>query len=89
MIPVARNDTNYTTDEVPFPYAIQWVVKGCPNNCVHKDATIDFALPYVPPRARFNAAGPYVQQIMGDYYPVAVWCDKSIFLQGGWTACIK
>jgi hypothetical protein len=89
MIPVARNDTNYTRDEVPFPYAIQWVVKGCPGNCEHKDAVIDFTLPYVPPRAAFTAAGPYVQQIMGDYYPVAVWCDKSTFDHGGWQACIR
>ena len=42
MVPVTRNDTNYTTAEVPFPYAIQWVVQGCPGNCVHKDAVIDF-----------------------------------------------
>jgi hypothetical protein len=89
MIPVARNDTNYTKQEIPFPYAIQWVIKGCPGNCEHPDAVIDFDLPYVPTRATFNSAGPNAQTIMGDYYPVAVWCDKSTFDRGGWQACIK
>ncbi len=89
LVPLARNDTNYTADEVSFPYAIQWVVKGCPDNCEHKDAVVNFTLPYVPPRATFTAAGPKVEQIMGDYYPVAVWCDKSTFERGGWQACIK
>lgn len=89
MIPVARNDTNYTRDEVPFPYAIQWVVEGCPLSCKHPNAIINFDLPYLPPRADFAAAGPYAQQIMADYYPIAFWCDKSTFIQGGWRACIK
>jgi len=89
LIPVARNDTNYTTADIPFPYAIQWVIKGCPGNCQHPQAVINFTLPYVPQRADFNAAGPYAQQIMGDYYPVAAWCNQSTFVQGGWQACIK
>ncbi len=88
MIPVARNDTNYTRAEIPFPYAIQWVVQGCPGNCRHADAVIDFTLPYVPSRAKMNAAAPNVQKMMGDYYPVAAWCDKSAFEHGGWQACI-
>ncbi len=89
LVPVARNDSNYTKEEIPFPYAIQWVVKGCPDNCEHKDAVIDFTLPYVPPRVDFNAAGPHAQKIMGEYYPVANWCDKSTFTEGGWEACIR
>ena len=28
------------------------------------------------------------QKIMGDYYPVTVWCDKSAFVRGGWRACL-
>ncbi|MCC3246899.1 hypothetical protein LG047_16515 [Methylocystis sp. WRRC1] len=74
---------------VPFKFAIQNVVVGCPSNCAHPDAVIDFNLPYVPPRAAFNAVGRNVQAIMGHYYPVAVWCDKSTFEHGGWQACIK
>jgi hypothetical protein len=26
---------------------------------------------------------------MGAYYPVALWCDKSTFIHGGWSACIQ
>lgn len=88
MIPVARNDANYTADEVP-PFSIQWVVKGCPGKCDHPDAVIDFLLPYVPTHAAINAAGPSAQALMGDYYPVALWCDKSAFEQGGWQSCAK
>ncbi len=87
LIPVPQNGTNYTRKEIPFPHAIQWVVKGCPDNCVHKDAVIDFNLPWVPTRASVTAAGPKVQSIMGEYYPVAAWCDRSTFERGGWQAC--
>jgi hypothetical protein len=27
------------------------------------------------------------QTYMGDYYPVAVYCAKSVYDQGGWKAC--
>jgi hypothetical protein len=26
---------------------------------------------------------------MKEYYPDAVWCDRSTFIHGGWQACIK
>jgi hypothetical protein len=26
---------------------------------------------------------------MGDYYPVALWCDKATFLAGGFDACLS
>jgi hypothetical protein len=26
---------------------------------------------------------------MGDYYPVALWCDKATFVAGGFDACLK
>jgi hypothetical protein len=86
LIPIAGNQPDYK-NEVPFPYAIQWVVEGCPEHCVH--AVIDFSLPYVPARATFKVPGQDAQKVMGDYYPVAVWCDKSTFVQGGWQACMK
>lgn len=89
LIPVARNDTNYTKQDIPFAQAIQWVVEGCPGKCAHPEATINFNLPYAPPRADFDAAGPSAQQIMGDYYPRAAWCDQAAFVNGGWQACIK
>jgi len=87
MIPV-KDESKYKT--IPFPYAIQKVVIGCYKNaCINPNAVFDFTLPDLPPRADVTAAGPYVQKIMGDYYPVATWCDKSTFKHGGWQACLK
>lgn len=39
-------------------------------------------------RAVISAPGPAVQRLMGEYYPVAAWCDKSTFERGGWQACL-
>ena len=72
-----------------FPHSIQQVVKGCPASCLNNDAVFDFALPDLPRRAAINAAGPAVQRIMGEHYPVATWCDKSTFERGGWQACLR
>lgn len=64
-----------------FPYAIQdaWEA-GC---------TFDLVFPNLPDRKALDEQGPCAQQVMGDYYPEAVWCDKSTFVHGGWQACIK
>lgn len=52
----------------------------------------DFTLPYIPSRDdagyEVDAAGQCAQRVMGEYYPVAVWCDRSTFDAGGWQACI-
>ncbi|HEX9016829.1 MAG TPA: hypothetical protein VF960_12630 [Chloroflexota bacterium] len=64
-----------------FQFAIQRVVEA--------KCTFEFNLPIIPPRKDVDAAGSCTQQIMGDYYPVAVWCDKSTFVAGGWRACIN
>jgi hypothetical protein len=71
-----------------FPYSVQQVVKGCPASCLNNDAVFDFTLPNLPTRAAISAAGPAVQRLMGEYYPVAAWCDKSTFERGGWQACM-
>lgn len=64
-----------------FHYAIQnaWAA-GC---------TFDLAFPNLPDRKALDDQGPCAQQVMGDYYPVAVWCDKSTFVHGGWQACVN
>lgn len=64
-----------------FPFSAQaaWNA-GC---------TFEFNLPYIPARADVDQAGECAQQVMQDYYPAAVWCDKSTFRAGGWKACIK
>jgi hypothetical protein len=64
-----------------FPFSIQAAHKaGC---------TFEFNLPHIPVRADVAKSGKCAQQVMKDYYPVAVWCDESTFKSGGWQACIK
>lgn len=65
-----------------FPFSIENAIKvpGC---------TFKFELPDIPNSDDTITAGKCVSQVMGDYYPVAVWCDKSTFVHGGWQACIK
>ena len=65
-----------------FPFAIQNVFKE--PNC-----SFDLNLPYFPSRNQVDAAGQCDQAIMRDYYPVAVWCDKSTFVAGGFRACLR
>jgi len=66
-----------------FSHAVQdaWRKDGC---------TFNFSLENLPlNRGDIDAAGLCAQGVMGDYYPVAVWCDKSTFMHGGWRACLK
>ena len=66
-----------------FPFSVQKAIEP-PNNC-----TFNVQLPNIPQSDDTIIAGQCAQQVMGDYYPVAVWCDKSTFVHGGWQACIK
>jgi hypothetical protein len=65
-----------------FPFAIQKAIDeaGC---------NFDFVLPNIPKSDELEPAGQCAQRVMADYYPVAVWCDKSTFVRGGWQACIN
>ena len=47
------------------------------------DCAFDFTFPNIPDRSVQDKAGQCAQAVMGDYYPVAVWCDKSTFIAGG------
>jgi hypothetical protein len=49
----------------------------------------DFNFPAIPPRSAIDDVGPICQRAMGDYYPVALWCDKATFLAGGFEACLR
>jgi hypothetical protein len=64
-----------------FPFAVQ--------NAIAAGCTFDFTLPKIPDSDDTETAGRCAQQVMGDYYPVAAWCDKSTFVRGGWRACLK
>jgi hypothetical protein len=48
--------------------------------------TFDYKFPL--DRSAIDEKGPCAQGVMGDYYPVAVWCDKSTFTAGGFEACV-
>ena len=63
-----------------FPHSVQKAIaRGC---------TFNFDFPTLPERDPVDAAGQCAQQWMGDYYPVAAWCDKSTFIAGGVRACL-
>jgi hypothetical protein len=49
----------------------------------------DFNFPAFPPRNAIDDVGPICEAAMGDYYPVALWCDKATFLAGGFDACLR
>ncbi|HEX9023929.1 MAG TPA: hypothetical protein VF799_08835, partial [Geobacteraceae bacterium] len=65
-----------------FHHAVQdaWAAPNCAFE-------LDFS--HLPDRSVLDDHGPCAQDAMGDYYPVAVWCDKSTFIHGGWQACMK
>lgn len=63
-----------------FSNAVQEAWPSCAFN-------LSFASP--PNRKAIDDEGPCAQDVMGDYYPVAAWCDKSTFIAGGVRACLK
>ena len=72
-----------------FTHAVQNTLANCPlpgqNLCTF--SFDDF--PNTPSRDAIDKAGENAQKVMGDYYPVAVWCDKATYQAGGSQACIK
>jgi hypothetical protein len=50
--------------------------------------TFNFSFSDTPERDDLDDVGPCAQDIMGDYYPVALWCDKATFRAGGFKACL-
>jgi hypothetical protein len=64
-----------------FPFSVQ--------KAIEFPCTFNFSLPNIPKSDDTITAGQCTQQVMRDYYPVAVWCDKSTFIAGGWQACIR
>lgn len=61
-----------------FPYAAKEAWARCPFNYT-----------FPPDRNALDAVGPCAQDAMGPYYPVALWCDKSTFVAGGFDACLR
>jgi hypothetical protein len=65
-----------------FPYSVQQAIQdGC---------TYSFAsFPIPPTPLQIEQAGHCAQAVMGDYYPVGVWCDTSTFRRSGWKGCFR
>jgi len=54
------------------------------------DCAFEFTLATeIVDREALDKAGPCAQDVMGDYYPVALWCDKATFRAGGFQACLR
>lgn len=58
-------------------------------NAIAKGCGVNFNFPTPPTHDAITEAGQCTQQVMGDYYPVAAWCDRSDFRSGGWSACFS
>ena len=58
-------------------------------NAITKGCGVNFSFPTPPTQEEITQAGQCTQQVMGDYYPVATWCDRSDFKTGGWSACFS
>jgi hypothetical protein len=62
-----------------FPHAAENAWAECPFD----------SSTFPPDRSALDAVGPCSQGVMGDYYPVALWCDKETFVAGGFDACSR
>jgi hypothetical protein len=40
-----------------------------------------------PPRDEVLKQADCAHQVMGDYYPQAVYCEKQLFIAQGWQGC--
>jgi hypothetical protein len=48
---------------------------------------VEFNFPVPPSQEGIEQAGNCARKVMGDYYPLAAWCDKDTFLAKGWQGC--
>jgi hypothetical protein len=58
-------------------------------NAIAQGCGVNFNFPTPPTQDEITQAGKCTQNVMGDYYPVAAWCDRSDFRSGGWPACFS
>ena len=71
----------YLLPSPDFPHSIQQAVaQGC---------GVDYDFPIPPSHDAIAQAGQCTRNVMGDYYPIAAWCDSDIFIARGWKACFK
>jgi hypothetical protein len=64
-----------------FSQSVQEAIKrGC---------WFDLQFPTPPTQEAINDAGECALGVMGDYYPQAVWCDRTTFIKRGWRGCFR
>jgi hypothetical protein len=64
-------------------------IKNAVQNAIDQGCGMPFDFPTPPTQKEVTDAGKCAQQVMGDYYPVAAWCDVDTFRTGGWRACFR
>ena len=75
--------TLFIRNTLPSPQFAQSAQEAAARGC-----GVEFNFPVPPAQDAIRNAGKCAQTVMRDYFPVAVWCDRSEFLNGGWTACL-
>lgn len=64
-----------------FSQSVQEAIKrGC---------WFDLQFPTPPTQEAIKEAGECALDVMGDYYPQAVWCDRTTFIKRGWRGCFR
>jgi len=58
-------------------------------NAIAQGCGVNFNFPTPPTQDEITQAGKCTQNVMGDYYPMAAWCDRSDFRSGSWQACFS
>lgn len=58
-------------------------------NAIAQGCGVNFNFPTPPTQDQITQAGKCTQNVMGDYYPVAAWCDRQKFTSGGWKECFR
>jgi hypothetical protein len=58
-------------------------------NAIAQGCGFDLTFPNPPTQDAIETSGQCAQDVMGGYYPEAVWCDRQTFISGGWRACFR
>ncbi len=63
--------------------------KNAVQNAVAEGCGLVFNFPAPLTQEAITTSGQCSRQVMGDYYPIAVWCDVDVFKAGGWRSCFR
>ncbi len=62
-----------------FPHSVQ--------DAIQQGCAVDNESGSSPSRESIVAGGDCAKQVMGDYYPTAVYCPKQVLINEGWQGC--